>query len=327
MSFTWQNGRQLAGISKDGLTTSYAYNASGIRTEKTVNGVTTEYYLDGSTIVAEKTGTDIIWYLYDGMGLAGFELNGTSYYYVYNGQGDIIGILDSSGTQVVSYVYDSWGKLVSISGSQAETIGEVNPFRYRGYYYDTETGLYYLQSRYYDPEVGRFLNIDSVMGVNGDIHTYNLFAYCGNNPVCRADSGGQSWWSVFVAAAAVFAVCVVTFVAAPVVAPVVGVAATSVATTAFTVGTVAAVVGIGALVLATAENTFGPIGDWGSIDGDKLMRSVIDDIKGKLGKFGLGGCILAAEFMKEELLKRKEGSMGKSLHLHGLLLLSGLVEE
>ena len=188
----------------------------------------------------------------------------------------------------------------------ASFIGNLNPFRYRAYYYDTETGLYYLQSRYYDPEVGRFLNIDSVMGVNGDIHTYNLFAYCGNNPVCRADSGGQSWWSVFVAAAAVFAVCVVTFVAAPVVAPVVGVAATSVATTAFTVGTVAAVVGIGALVLATAENTFGPIGDWGSIDGDKLMRSVIDDIKGKLGKFGLGGCILAAEFMKEELLKRGE---------------------
>ncbi len=87
MSFTWQNGRQLSTAQKSGLSLSYRYNASGIRTEKTVNGVTTEYYLDGSSIVAEKTGTDVIWYLYDGMGLAGFELNGTSYYYVYNGQG------------------------------------------------------------------------------------------------------------------------------------------------------------------------------------------------------------------------------------------------
>ena len=109
LSFTWQNGRQLSTAQKSGLSLSYQYNASGIRTEKTVNGVTTEYYLDGSSIVAEKTGTDVIWYLYDGMGLAGFELNGTSYYYVYNGQGDVIGILDSSGNRVVTYTYDSWG--------------------------------------------------------------------------------------------------------------------------------------------------------------------------------------------------------------------------
>ena len=118
---------------------SYRYNSSGIRTEKTVNGVTTEYYLDGSSIVAEKTGTDVIWYLYDGMGLAGFELNGTSYYYVYNGQGDVIGILDSSGNRVVTYTYDSWGSPLSVTGSRASTVGQKNPIRYRGYYYDTET--------------------------------------------------------------------------------------------------------------------------------------------------------------------------------------------
>ena len=193
LSFTWQNGRQLSTAQKSGLSLSYTYNASGIRTEKTVNGVTTEYYLDGSSIVAEKTGTDVIWYLYDGMGLAGFELNGTSYYYVYNGQGDVIGILDSSGNRVVTYTYDAWGSPLSVTGSRASTVGQKNPIRYRGYYYDTETGLYYLQSRYYDPVVGRFLNGDAIMGVNPGMTTYNLFVYCGNNPINRKDSTGYVW--------------------------------------------------------------------------------------------------------------------------------------
>ena len=191
LSFTWQNGRQLSTAQKSGLSLSYTYNASGIRTEKTVNGVTTEYYLDGSSIVAEKTGTDVIWYLYDGMGLAGFELNGTSYYYVYNGQGDVIGILDSSGNRVVTYTYDSWGSPLSVTGSLASTVGQKNPIRYRGYYYDTETGLYYLQSRYYDPVVGRFLNADGLLGANGDLMSYNLFAYCSNNPVNMSDPTGE----------------------------------------------------------------------------------------------------------------------------------------
>ena len=192
MSFTWQNGRQLAGISKDGLTTSYAYNDSGIRLRKTVNGVTTQYYLNGSMIVAEVTGDVQTDYYYDESGnVFGFKRGNSEYYYIRNGQGDIIGILDSSGTQIVSYVYDSWGKLVSISGSQAETIGEANPFRYRGYYYDTETGLYYLNSRYYDPEVGRFLNADGLLGANEDILSYNLFLYCSNNPINYYDPTGH----------------------------------------------------------------------------------------------------------------------------------------
>ena len=194
LSFTWQNGRQLSTAQKSGLSLSYRYNASGIRTEKTVNGVTTEYYLDGSSIVAEKTGTDVIWYLYDGMGLAGFELNGTSYYYVYNGQGDVIGILDSSGNRVVTYTYDSWGSPLSVTGSLASTVGQKNPIRYRGYYYDTETGLYYLQSRYYDPVVGRFLNGDNQLsGIGGLPLGYNIFVYCANNPVCHVDLTGTDW--------------------------------------------------------------------------------------------------------------------------------------
>jgi RHS repeat-associated protein len=86
------------------------------------------------------------------------NLNGTEYYYIKNAQGDIIGLFDKTGTQVVSYSYDTWGKLISIGGSLASTVGAENPYRYRGYRYDSETGLYYLQSRYYNPDWGRFVN-------------------------------------------------------------------------------------------------------------------------------------------------------------------------
>ncbi|WP_242875667.1 RHS repeat-associated core domain-containing protein [Anaerobium acetethylicum] len=111
---------------------------------------------------------------------------GTSYYYIRNAQGDIIGLFDSTGTQVVSYTYDTWGKLVSTTGSLAGTVGEENPYRYRGYRYDDETGLYYLQSRYYNPEWGRFVNADDIEMLfeeQDNLLQYNLFAYCLNNPV------------------------------------------------------------------------------------------------------------------------------------------------
>ena len=102
----------------------------------------------------------------------------------------MIGILDSAGTQVVSYVYDSWGKLTSISGSAKDTIGVKNPFRYRGYYYDTESGLYYLNSRYYDSEIGRFLNADVIIGAIS-LQGQNAFQYCKDNPINMTDSSGN----------------------------------------------------------------------------------------------------------------------------------------
>ena len=113
------------------------------------------------------------------------------YYYLTNLQGDVTGILDSSGTTVAAYTYNAWGKILSSSGDLAS----INPLRYRGYYYDVETGLYYVSSRYYDPEIGRFINADDVdlLGANGDFASLNLFAYCGNNPVSRADSNGHFW--------------------------------------------------------------------------------------------------------------------------------------
>ena len=115
----------------------------------------------------------------------------TKYFYLKNAQGDILGLVDASGNQVVAYTYDAWGKLLSTTGSLASSLGKANPFRYRGYVYDEKTGLYYLQSRYYNPAMGRFINADGEVGKKGDIVGHNLFAYCINNPMNRTDASGQ----------------------------------------------------------------------------------------------------------------------------------------
>ncbi|HEX2938555.1 MAG TPA: RHS repeat-associated core domain-containing protein [Ruminiclostridium sp.] len=195
-NFTWQQGRKLATAANGQTSISYKYNSDGIRTQKTVNGTATNYYLEGGNIAWQTDGTNTIHYTYDSDGdLAYMNLNGNLYYYERNAQNDIIGLVDSNMNEVVTYTYDSWGKLLNIGGSLAGTVGKINPFRYRGYYYDTETGLYYLQSRYYDPNTGRFLNADNQVSVGSDLTGMNLFAYCGNNPVNREDTDGSSWFS------------------------------------------------------------------------------------------------------------------------------------
>ena len=114
-----------------------------------------------------------------------FSSEGVIYYLQTNLQGDVVAIYNKDGTKIYEYAYDAWGNIiksaqVATGGSDAHA---VNPFRYRGYYYDIETGLYYLQSRYYNPEWGRFLNADGYVNANGDLMGYNMFAYCSNNPV------------------------------------------------------------------------------------------------------------------------------------------------
>ena len=189
ISLTWQNGRQLESFRNTMHNVSYRYNADGIRTRKSVNGIVTEYLLNGSDIVMQKSGSDVLWFYG-----SGFDLNGTRYLYVKNAQGDITGITDAAGNLVVEYTYDSWGKLLETTGSLAKTVGMKNPFRYRGYYYDTETGLYYVQSRYYDPVTGRFLNADmleSMLLQSNSMLAGNLFAYCFNNPINYTDHSGM----------------------------------------------------------------------------------------------------------------------------------------
>ncbi len=113
------------------------------------------------------------------------------YFYVRNAQGDITKIVNKDGNEVVAYAYDAWGNLMSTTGSLASTLGVDNPYRYRGYRVDNETGLYYLQSRYYNPSWGRFINADSILGNQGELLTHNLFAYCANNPVMYVDPDGN----------------------------------------------------------------------------------------------------------------------------------------
>ncbi|MGY0374216.1 polymorphic toxin type 8 domain-containing protein [Clostridium sp. JNZ J1-5] len=199
-TFIWEQGRQLAGISGNSKDIIFKYNVDGIRTEKTVNGVTTKYHLVGDKVTFEDNGTDKIYYTYDNEdNLVSMNLNGVEYYYIRNAQNDIIGLFDKTGTQVVSYVYDSWGKLIAIDGSLKDTVGQKNPYRYRGYRYDDETEIYYLQSRYYNPEFCRMLNADDTDVLENtldDLTDKNLFAYCDNNPVNRSDEYGYFWETI-----------------------------------------------------------------------------------------------------------------------------------
>ena len=197
-TYTWQSGRELAKIVNGSNTYQYTYNDAGVRTSKTVNGTTTKFYLDGSDVIYEVTGNDVFYFQYDSDGgLIGFKYNGTQYYYIKNGTNDIIGILDSNLNQIVKYTYSSWGALISVTDNAGNTItdtnniGIKNPYRYREYRYENETGLYYLQSRFYDPNWGRFLSPDSILGANEDMLGYNLYAYVSNNPVNYSDEDGN----------------------------------------------------------------------------------------------------------------------------------------
>ena len=182
----------MATAAANGKALSFAYNESGIRTQKTVDGVTTEYYLDGSTVLAQKTGNNTVWYYYDCNGTReALEYGGQVYYYLYNAQGDVMALYDNDLNIVTEYTYDSWGKLLSVTGSLAETVGKANPFRYRGYYYDSETELYYLNSRYYDPETGRFINADGYVSTGQGTLAHNMYAYCGNSPIAFSDPSGD----------------------------------------------------------------------------------------------------------------------------------------
>ena len=184
-TYTWQNGRQLQKMQKSGVTAEFVYNADGLRVQKTVNGVATKYTLHGKNIVHMTSGTDELHFFYDAQNRPAVVVyNGTAYAYVKSLQGDIVAILDENGNAVVSYGYDAWGAPLWCTGELAETLGKVQPFRYRGYVFDEETGLYYLRSRYYNTEVSRFLNVDNYP-------VRNRFEYADNSPICNVDYSGN----------------------------------------------------------------------------------------------------------------------------------------
>ena len=196
---TWINGRQLNSYIKNNNMVTYKYDNSGLRTSKIVNDIETEYYFENNTLLLEKTGTNVIYYLYDKVcNLIGFIYNNEKYYYIKNAQKDIIGIIDYSGNVIVRYRYDSFGNLVSMTGqdnidilNNTSHIGNINPFRYRSYYYDSETNLYYLNSRYYNPLWGRFLNADNLIIQNNYLLGNNLYLYCNNNYINYEDFSGH----------------------------------------------------------------------------------------------------------------------------------------
>ena len=186
-TFGWQNGRWLTAATDGTVSVSYAYDTGGLRTAKTVGTQVHTYSYAGGKLLRETYGDTTLDFFYDSAGTPfALKHNGTTYYYVTNLQGDVLRILDETGTTVAAYTYDPWGKLLSATGTLAET----NPLRYRGYYYDAETALYYLQSRYYDPTACRFLNADALASTGQEVLGSNMFAYCLNCPILFGDAKG-----------------------------------------------------------------------------------------------------------------------------------------
>ena len=193
-TFTWTQGRRLATAKVGSTNISYTYDMAGVRSSKTVGSTTYKFTTLSGLVTRQTGGGKTIDFVYDenNQPLA-MKYNNTLYYYVLNAQGDVVRIVNSSRSVVASYTYDPWGKIISSSG----TLADINPLRYRGYYYDSETGFYYLQSRYYDPEIGRFINADSYASTDivGLLST-NMFSYCENDPVNRSDHSGHAGYGL-----------------------------------------------------------------------------------------------------------------------------------
>lgn len=256
----WTRGRCLATIGD----VNYVYNAEGARISKTVNGITTRFYYDGTTLLAQESDNVRLYFNYGIDGIIGFTYNdGAEYFYKRNMLGDVIAILDGNGEEIVRYAYDAWGNHktyvrdgsvfvevtsgngVGTDGQNNFFISKVNPIRYRSYYFDNETGLYYLLSRYYDPQVGRFINADDISCLMfSDVNGLNLFVYCRNNPIAYVDNTGnkskKKWWQWVLGIAAVVVTVALVAVTAGAVLAAIG------ATTAVVTATVTAVALTGA---------------------------------------------------------------------------------
>ena len=211
-TYTWSHGKQLESVTNEKGTYNYTYDENGIRLTKP--GYTFDTF--NGRVLAQH-GANNIYFQYNVDKPIGFILNQNQYYYLTNPSGDIVGITDSKCDLIATYTYDEWGKLLEITADNDDNrqIAETNPLRYRGYYYDNETGYYYLQSRYYDPDLGRFISADDFRYINSyNPLNLNAYAYCANNPLIYSDPKGTYVSDVGVAVAEILSaifVCIDIF--------------------------------------------------------------------------------------------------------------------
>lgn len=218
LDLVW-DGRRLQSIND----TTFSYDYNGIRVEKQIkNSYTERYILEGTRVVGLKRsehGTNkLITFVYDETSsLVGLSLNEKDYFYERDTRGLINKIIDKNGMTLVEYKYDDWGKptWTTNNTTEANELLELNPFMYKGYFYDKNTGLYYLNTRYYDPELGRFINADKEVGTVNNTMGMNLYAYCRCNPISYADENGNwpQWLTKVCIGVAVIAVCGIVAVA------------------------------------------------------------------------------------------------------------------
>ncbi len=222
-TFTWEHGRQLASQTKGGVEWEYTYDTGGLRTKRSSDSKTYEYVYMGDklvqmTITDHTTSPETVQFMEFSYDAAGqpltMTLDGVLYYYVLNIQGDVMGMVDGDGNLLYTMVYEGYGAGYYFSGGSAAAamLLGTNPLGYRGYVMDAGTGLYYLQSRYYDPALGRFINADGLVSTGQGLLGNNMFTYCLNNPVMYFDASGQTaeatiaagtwvssmWWLCFV---------------------------------------------------------------------------------------------------------------------------------
>lgn len=291
VALTWGEGRRLKKVSLSWGDVTFAYDSDGKRVRKSSSGVDTKYFYNGNTLSGLTKGNTTVQFLYDAEGKPFLlRLNGTTdYFYLYNGLGDVVGLVDRNNQVVVRYQYDSWGKVTSTQDTSGVSLATLNPFRYRRYIYDPETGLYYLGSRYYDPEVGRFVNADDFETLTyqmDSVQGKNLYQYCFNNPAIYEDAAGA--WpklstifkavAVVAAVVTVAAVCVATAGAAIAVGRTLSSAAMGVTgvTTAVTKTAITAAAAKIAVTAATTAVVAGAVSEYSSLPRNHTVYVLVD---------------------------------------------------